>query len=165
MPVVYIGLGSNKGDRLKNIYLALNHLKEKIVVEKISSFYLTEPVGIKGGWFVNCALEGKTEQSPEKLLDTLLEIEKRMGRVREKKKASRVIDLDLLLYEDEIIDKDSLVVPHPHLHKRRFVLTPLVETNPHLIHPVLGRSLKEILRELKDSYQVEKILESSYGGH
>ncbi len=165
MPVVYIGLGSNKGDRLKNIGLALNHLKEKIVVEEISSVYLTEPVGIKGGWFVNCALEGKTEQSPEILLHTLLEIEKRMGRVREKKKTSRVIDLDLLLYEDEVIDKGSLVVPHPHLHKRRFVLTPLVEINPHLVHPVLGKSLKEILRKLKDSYQVEKILESSYGGH
>ncbi len=165
MPVVYIGLGSNKGDRLKNIDVALNHLKKKIVVEKISSFYLTEPVGMKGGWFVNCVLEGKTEQPPEKLLHTLLEIEKRMGRVREKKKASRMIDLDLLLYEDAVVDKVDLVVPHPHLHKRRFVLTPLVEINPPLIHPVLGKTLKEILKELKDSHQVEKILENRDGGH
>lgn len=165
MPVVYIGLGSNKGDRLKNIDSALNHLKEKIVVEKISSFYLTEPVEMKGGWFVNCVLEGKTEQPPEKLLHTLLEIEKRMGRVREKKKASRVIDLDLLLYEDAVVDKSDLAVPHPHLHKRRFVLTPLVEINPRLVHPLLGKSLKEILGELKDSYQVDKILENGYGGH
>ena len=165
MPVVYIGLGSNKGDRLKNIEVALDHLKEKIVVEKISSFYLTEPVGMKGRWFVNCVLEGKTEQSPEKLLDTLLQIEKRMGRIREKKKNPRVIDLDLLLYEDAVVDKVDLIVPHPHLHKRRFALIPLVEINSHLVHPVLGKSLKETLKELKDSHQVDKILENGYAGH
>jgi len=165
MPVVYIGLGSNKGDRLKNIKVALDHLKEKIAVEKISSFYLTEPVGMKGRWFVNCVLEGKTEQSPEKLLDTLLQIEKRMGRIREKKKTSRVIDLDLLLYEDAVVDKVDLIVPHPHLHKRRFALIPLVEINSHLVHPVLGKSLKEILKGLKDSHQVDKILENGYAGH
>jgi len=165
MPVVYIGLGSNKGDRLKNIKVALDHLKEKIVVEKISSFYLTEPVSMKGRWFVNCVLAGKTEQSPEKLLDTLLQIEKRMGRIREKKKTSRVIDLDLLLYEDAVVDKVDLIVPHLHLHKRRFVLTPLVEINSHLVHPVLGKSLKEILKGLKDSHQVDKILENGYAGH
>ena len=165
MSVVYIGLGSNKGDRLQNIDLALDHLKEKIVVEKISSFYLTEPVEMKGGWFVNCVLEGKTEQPPEKLLHTLLEIEKKMGRVREKKKTSRVIDLDLLFYEDAVIDKVNLVVPHPHLYKRRFILTPLVEINPNLVHPGLGKSLKEILKGLKDSHQVDKILETRYGSH
>ncbi|TKJ46284.1 2-amino-4-hydroxy-6-hydroxymethyldihydropteridine diphosphokinase [Candidatus Aerophobetes bacterium Ae_b3b] len=165
MPVVYIGLGSNKGDRLKNIKVALDHLKEKIAVEKISSFYLTEPVGMEGRWFVNCVLEGKTEQSPEKLLDTLLQIEKRMGRIREKKKNPRVIDLDLLLYEDAVVDKVDLIVPHPHLHKRRFALIPLVEINSHLVHPVLGKSLKEILKGLKDSHQVDKILENGYAGH
>jgi len=165
MPVVYIGLGSNEGDRLKNIKVALDHLKEKIAVEKVSSFYLTEPVGMKGRWFVNCVLEGKTEQSPEKLLDTLLQIEKRMGRIREKKKNPRVIDLDLLLYEDAVVDKVDLIVPHPHLHKRRFTLIPLVEINSHLVHPVLGKSLKEILKELKDSHQVDKILENGYAGH
>ncbi len=165
MPVAYIGLGSNKGDRLKNIKVALDHLKEKIAVEKISSFYLTEPVGMEGRWFVNCVLEGKTEQSPEKLLDTLLQIEKRMGRIREKKKNPRVIDLDLLLYEDAVVDKVDLIVPHPHLHKRRFALIPLVEINPNLVHPVLGKSLKEILKGLKDSHQVDKILENGYAGH
>ncbi|MBA7650180.1 Bifunctional folate synthesis protein [subsurface metagenome] len=165
MPVVYIGLGSNKGDRLKNIEVALDHLKEKIVIEKTSSFYLTEPVGMKGRWFVNCVLEGKTEEAPEKLLDTLLQIEKRMGRIREKKKNPRVIDLDLLLYEDAVVDKVDLIVPHPHLHKRRFALIPLVERQPNLVHPVLGKSLKEILKELKDSYQVDKILENGYAGH
>ncbi|MFQ5834693.1 MAG: 2-amino-4-hydroxy-6-hydroxymethyldihydropteridine diphosphokinase [bacterium] len=165
MPVVYLGLGSNKGDRLKNIEVALNHLKKKIAVEKISSFYLTEPVGMKGEWFVNCVLKGKTEQPPEKLLDTLLQIETRMGRVRKKKKVSRLIDLDLLLYEDAVVDKVDLAVPHPHLHKRRFVLTPLVEISPNLVHPVLGKSLKEILKELKNSHQVEKILENRHGDH
>lgn len=165
MPVVYIGLGSNKGDRLKNMDLALNHLQKEIAIKKTSSFYLTEPVEIRGGWFVNSVLEGKIEESAEKLVATLLGIEKVMGRVREEKKTARVMDLDLLLYENAIIDKVGLVVPHPYLHKRRFVLRPLVEINPNLVHPVLGKSLKKILRDLKDSHRVDKILETSYGGY
>ena len=151
---VYIGLGSNKGKRIGNIKEALNHLKEKMEVEKVSSFYLTEPVGIKGGWFVNCVLKVRTDNNPKKLLEILLEIEKRMGRIRTKKKISRVIDLDLLFYEGKIIKEKDLTLPHPRLHKRRFVLIPLAEINPELYHPILKKSIKEILESLIDAHRV-----------
>jgi 2-amino-4-hydroxy-6-hydroxymethyldihydropteridine diphosphokinase len=157
MPFVYIGLGSNKGDKVKNIREALKHLEKKIRVQKVSSFYLTEPVGIKGEWFINCALEGKTEEEPREALNSLLQIEREMGRIRMARKEARIIDLDLLLYEEKIIHKNDLTLPHPRLHKRKFVLIPLLEINPHLYHPVLKKPLKEILKDLKDSHQVKKI--------
>lgn len=154
---VYIGLGSNEGERIRNIKEALNHLKKKMEVKKVSSFYLTEPVGIKGGWFVNCALEVRTDSDPKRLLKILLEIEKRIGRIRTKKKISRVIDLDLLFYKGKIIKEKDLTLPHPHLHKRRFILIPLAEINPELYHPILKKSVKELLESLTDEHRVEKI--------
>lgn len=129
-------------------------------VKKVSSFYLTEPVGIKGGWFVNCVLEVRTDSDPKKLLKILLEIEKRMGRIRTKKKISRVIDLDLLFYKGKIIKEKDITLPHPRLHKRRFILIPLAEINPELYHPILKKSVKELLRSLTDEHRVEKIVSS-----
>jgi len=154
---VYIGLGSNKGKRIRNIKEVLNHLKKKMEVKKVSSFYLTEPVGIKGRWFVNCALEVRTDNDPKRLLKILLEIEKRMGRIRTKKKISRVIDLDLLFYKGKIIKEKDFTLPHPHLYKRRFILIPLAEINPELYHPILKKSVKELLESLTDEHRVEKI--------
>jgi len=139
---------------------ALDYIGEKMKIEKVSSLYLTEPIGIKGGWFVNCVLEAITEEKPEELLETFLGIEKKMGRRRIKeKKISRVIDLDLLFYEEKIIKEKDLIIPHPSLHKRRFILTPLNEINPNFHHPVLKKSIKEILESLTDKHRVEKILE------
>ena len=158
MPVVYIGLGSNKGDKEKNIKKALGYLKKKIKVHKVSSLYLTEPVGVEGGWFVNCALEGETEKKPKNLLQELLQIEYRMGRRRTGTKGSRVIDLDLLLYGEMVSYEEDLILPHPRLHKRKFVLIPLIEINPHLYHPVLRKPLKAILNTLEDPHQVKKII-------
>ena len=89
-------------------------------------------------------------------MDTLLAIEKEMGRVRKKKKEERIIDLDLLLYEGRVLKEKGLILPHPRLHKRGFVLVPLVEINPHLYHPILKRTVKEILNRLKDSHRIEK---------
>ncbi len=157
MPRVYIGLGSNRGDRLKNLKDSLSHIKREIEVRRVSSLYLTEPVGMKGSWFLNCVLEGETELEPNELMETLLAIEKEMGRVRKKKKEERIIDLDLLLYQRRVLKEKGLMLPHPRLHKRRFVLVPLVEINPHLYHPVLRRTVKEILNGLKDSYRIEKL--------
>ena len=157
MPRVYIGLGSNRGDRLKNLKDSLSHIKREIEVRRVSSLYLTEPVGMKGSWFLNCVLEGETELEPNELMETLLAIEKEMGRVRKKKKEERIIDLDLLLYQRRVLKEKDLILPHPRLHKRRFVLVPLVEINPHLYHPVLRRTVKEILNGLKDSYRIEKL--------
>lgn len=156
MPLVYIGLGSNKGNKVKNTRQALKYLKKKIRVRKISSFYLTEPVGINGDWFINCVLEGETEKKPKNLLKDLLQIEQRMGRRRTGRKEPRVIDLDLLLYGEIVIQEEDLVLPHPCLDKRKFVLVPLLEINSHLYHPVLKKPLKVILNTLRDPHQVKK---------
>ena len=156
MSLVYIGLGSNRGDRLKNLQDSVSHIKRKIEVRRVSSLYLTEPVGMNGRWFLNCVLEGETELDPGDLIETLLVMEKEMGRIRKKKKEDRVIDLDLLLYEGKVLKEKGLVLPHPRLHKRGFVLVPLVEINPHLYHPILKRTVKEILNRLKDSHRIEK---------
>lgn len=160
MATAYIAIGSNKGKRIKNIKEALVRIREEMRVEKTSSFYLTEPVELKGGWFVNCVLEVKTDKEPEELVRTLLKIEEKMGRIRIKeKKIPRVIDLDLLLYEERIMEEKDLILPHPSLHKRGFVLIPLNEINPDLYHPVLKKSVKEILQSLTDIKQVERIIE------
>ena len=159
MACAYIGIGSNKGNRIKNTKEALGRIREEMRIEKVSSFYLTEPIEVKGKWFVNCVLEVITNQGPRKLIRTLLKIEEKMGRTRIKeKKTSRIIDLDLLLYEGKIIREKALTLPHPFLHKRRFVLVPLVEINPDIYHPLLKKSVKEILGALTDNHVVEKIL-------
>lgn len=159
MACAYIGIGSNKGKRIKNAKEALDRIREEMRVEKVSSFYFTEPIKVKGEWFVNCVLEVTTNQEPRELLRTLLKIEGRMGRRRTKeKKISRIIDLDLLLYEEKIIKEKELTLPHPLLHKRRFVLAPLTEINPEVYHPLLKKPIKEILAALTDNHAVEKIL-------
>lgn len=160
MATAYIAIGSNKGKRIKNIKEALVRIREEMRVEKTSSLYLTEPMELKGGWFVNCVLEAKTDKEPEELVRTLLKIEEKMGRIRIKeKKIPRVIDLDLLFYEERIMEEKDLILPHPSLHKRGFVLIPLNEINPDLYHPVLKKSVKEILQSLTDIKQVERIIE------
>ncbi len=170
MACAYIGIGSNKGKRIKNAKEALGHIREEMRVERVSSFYLTEPIevypvregfsnGVNGKWFVNCVLQVTTNQEPRELLRTLLKIEGKMGRIRIKeKKISRIIDLDLLLYEEKIIKEKELTLPHPLLHKRRFVLAPLSEINPDVYHPLLKKPVKEILATLTDNHAVEKIL-------
>ena len=98
MACAYIGIGSNKGKRIKNVREALDRIKKKMKIERISSLYLTEPIEVKGEWFINCALEVMTNKEPVQLLRTLLKIDEKMGRIRIKeKKISRIIDLDLLL--------------------------------------------------------------------
>jgi len=156
MSFIYLGIGSNKGNKLSNIKEALKYLKEKIQITRVSSLYLTEPVDIEGEWFINCVLEAKTEKQPLKVLEELLEIEKGMGRMRTKKKRPRVIDLDFLLYDDKIIKEEGLIIPHPRLHTRRFVLIPLREINPQFFHPLLKKSVNEILKNLKDNHRVIK---------
>lgn len=157
MAVIYIALGTNTGPRVRHIRVALEKLKNDILIERASSLYLTEPVQVKErAWFVNSVVKGRTSMSPRELLDYLLAIEDRMGRVRGEKER-RTIDLDILFYGDRVIREDALIVPHPRLHQRRFVLLPLMEISPNLTHPVLGRSIEELFRELQDSHQVERI--------
>lgn len=147
MVKVYIGLGSNLGDKGENLKKAVDLLKEKCKILKSSSLYETEPVGYKEqGWFLNCAIEIKTNLNPQELLEFLLLIEKRLGRVRAIKNGPRTIDLDILFYDNKIINENNLIVPHPRLHERAFVLEPLNEICPNFVHPVLKKSINKLYK-------------------
>lgn len=158
MTRVFIGLGSNIGDRKKNIEVAMRLLDAPpdIKVEKGSSLYTTEPIGYVGqDWFLNSVVEVSTLLSPKDLLHRCQAIEEQMGRVRTMLWGPRTIDLDILLYGEEIIEDDELIIPHPNMHKRGFVLVPLAEIAPEVIHPKLNKKASELLRQLKDGHKVE----------
>jgi 2-amino-4-hydroxy-6-hydroxymethyldihydropteridine diphosphokinase len=159
--ISYLSLGSNVGDREAHLREAVRRLSALGTVGKISSFYETEPVEFtKQPWFLNCAVELDTEKTPLGLMRGLLDIEKQMGRDREASapKGPRTIDIDILLYGDQIIDEPGLKVPHPAMHQRRFVLAPLAEIDAEVIHPVLERSVGELLDELPaDAGKVRKM--------
>jgi 2-amino-4-hydroxy-6-hydroxymethyldihydropteridine diphosphokinase len=155
---VYIGFGSNLGDRVAQVREALRRLLSQTRMEavRVSSLYRTEPVGLEEqGWFVNGAAWLRSRLGPRELMGRLLELEARMGRVRETPGGPRVIDLDLLLYGDAVMDEPGLRIPHPRFHERRFVLVPLCEIAPEVRHPVLGMTIREILEGLEDSKAVE----------
>jgi 2-amino-4-hydroxy-6-hydroxymethyldihydropteridine diphosphokinase len=154
----YIGIGSNLGDRRANTVEAVDRVSKLPAtrVVRASSLYESEPLGDAKTWFVNSVIEIETEFNAEQLLKKLKAIEAVMGRKRVKGKrwGSRVIDLDILLCDREVIDKRSLKVPHPEMHKRRFVLLPLAELAPHVIHPHLGQSVSALLATVKDDKRV-----------
>jgi len=157
-----IGIGSNLGDRRKHCAEAVERLKQIRGCEFIrcSRWYLTSPVGTQDqNWFVNGVACLDSEISARELLGRLLSIEAGMGRVRTEKWGPRVIDLDLLLYGMDILDESDLKVPHPYMHLRRFVLVPLAEVDPAVIHPVLARTASQILEELKEEGQEVTLLE------
>lgn len=152
----YIGIGSNLGDDLANCLEAVRLLDELggCRVEERSSFYRTEPVGVEGqAWYLNAVVCLETERAPLHLLQGLLAIETKMGRVRKKKWDARLIDLDLLLYGDRVINQPDLTLPHPRMHERRFVLVPIAELAPNLIHPVYGKSMCDLLENCPDEGQ------------
>jgi 2-amino-4-hydroxy-6-hydroxymethyldihydropteridine diphosphokinase len=149
----YIGFGSNLGNRLnncKNAIAALGALPLCSLV-KTSSFYETSPVGlVEQPAFINGVVLLETAEDAHWLLRQMLEIEKTFGRVRTLRWGPRSIDLDLLFFDDQIINTPELSVPHPFLHERRFVLEPLNELAPSFRHPTLGKSVADLLRDLKD---------------
>lgn len=146
MAVVYLGLGSNCGDRLANLRAGAQRLHAAITITQVSSVYETEPVGYaEQPWFLNAVLEGYTELGPDTLLQFALGIEKALGRERSFPNAPRTLDIDILLYGELKIASPTLTVPHPRLTERGFTLCPLTEIAPHLEHPVTGDSMENIL--------------------
>ena len=161
--ICYIGIGSNLGNALKNCQHAVGSLSlvKGIEITRASSFYKTEPVGIENqNMFINAVVEAKTVFSARNLFQNLQNIEKDMGRSREVKGGPRIIDLDLLFYGQEIIREVDLIVPHPEIQKRRFVLEPLCEIASYFIHPAFGVSIRGLKDRLSDNKMVEMIKES-----
>ncbi len=157
----YIGIGSNLGDRQRNCLEAVKRMGKMpdCRITGRSDWYLTKPVGVEDqDWFVNGVASLTTEISPQVLLRRVMDIEADMGRVRRERWGPRIIDLDILLFGQEIIHEENLKVPHPLMHLRRFVLEPLAELVPDLIHPSLGLSMMELHRRLPDDGQVVTLI-------
>lgn len=151
MATAFVGIGSNLGDRESHLRHALELLAAEPGIEIVAASVLreTEPVGpVEQGPFLNGAVEVSTELPPRELLERLLDIEQRLGRVRRERFGPRTIDLDLLVYGDEVVDEPGLTVPHPRLHERRFALEPLAELAPGLVLPGRG-PLSALLAELE----------------
>ena len=157
--LAYIGFGSNIGDRLKHLQNAIHALSkmEGIVLEQISSIYKTAPVGYEAqGQFLNGVAAIQTSLSPLSLLQTLKDIETVIGRQHRIRWGPREIDLDILIYGDLCVQTEELVIPHPEMHLRGFVLVPLAEIAPNLVHPVFQESIQTLLNRLKNGKSVLK---------
>jgi dihydroneopterin aldolase/2-amino-4-hydroxy-6-hydroxymethyldihydropteridine diphosphokinase len=149
VPIVYISIGSNLGDREENCLKAIQLLSAAgISITKQSTMFETEPWGLKEQpRFINMAVEAGTGEGPYRLLEILKEIERNMGRGKTTKWGPRIIDLDILFYDGLVIDTPELKIPHPLMHEREFVLGPLAEIAPDKVHPVLKKTVRELLRD------------------
>ncbi len=159
MHVAYIGFGSNIGDRLGHIRNAVRALSktEGITLQEISSIYKTDPVGYEAqAHFLNGVAAIQTDLPPLSLLHTLKDIETAVGRQHRIRWGPREIDLDILIYGDMCLQTEKLVIPHPEMHLRRFVLVPLVEIAPNLMHPVFQATVQTLLDSLEDDKSVLK---------
>lgn len=156
MATAFIGFGSNLGNRIDfcDRAVTLLSLLPHSRLDAVSSLYETEPVndGAAPGpdWFLNGVAQIETDIAPKSLLEICREIERSLGRDQDNRKGPRTLDLDLLLYDDCIINEPALTIPHPRLHQRRFVLAPLVELAPDRRHPILAQSLRDLLAQLDD---------------
>lgn len=155
--LVYLSLGSNMGDREVHLHDAMARLSAQGRIASVSSFYETEPVEFTNqGWFLNCAVALETTNTPEQVMAGILQIEHEMGRQRLQKKGPRIIDIDILLFSDKIVDSAGLIIPHPAMQERRFVLQPLAEIAPEARHPVLKKTVRELLEVLPAGQAVRK---------
>lgn len=159
----YLSLGSNQGEKLKNLQDAINHIGEKVgAINKISSVYKTKSWGFESEDFLNCCVEVSTNLNPEDLLTTILKIEEKLGRIRsnDKEYSARSIDIDILLFDDEIIFSPNLIVPHPRMLERKFVLVPLTEIAPNYRHTIEKQTILMCLQNCTDDGVIEKIDET-----
>ena len=151
---VYLGLGSNMGDRQENLNRALNFLSQRLRVKQTSSVYDTEPVGnAEQPRFLNMVCQAYTRLAPKGLLALAKGIESKLGRSGNSN-TPRPIDIDILLYGEQVIETPDLVIPHPGMIKRAFVLVPLMEIAPDLVHPVSGKTVKGLLQDIKEKQGV-----------
>ncbi|MEZ4847018.1 MAG: 2-amino-4-hydroxy-6-hydroxymethyldihydropteridine diphosphokinase [Bdellovibrionota bacterium] len=151
MPIIYVALGSNMGDREERVLHAVHKMRTFANVKKISTLGETEAEGPCKGQpkFINAVVELDTAYEPEEVLDELLQIEEELGRNIEEKSKNmpREIDLDLIVYGNEIVKTDRLTIPHPRMTERQFVIAPLAELNPKWIHPETGESIQDLLKK------------------
>jgi 2-amino-4-hydroxy-6-hydroxymethyldihydropteridine diphosphokinase len=153
MSTAYIGIGSNLGKRQENCLRAIELIEKKgILIKKRSSLCETEPWGVKDQpLFINMAIEVETDFNPHEFLPVLKDVELEVGREESGRWGPRVIDLDILLFDDIVMEEDGLTIPHPLLHKRDFVLSPLNEIAPNATHPVFKMSVHELLHHLQSA--------------
>jgi 2-amino-4-hydroxy-6-hydroxymethyldihydropteridine diphosphokinase len=155
--IAYLSLGSNLGNREQNLREAIRRASAFGRIVAVSSFYETEPVEFTDQpWFLNCVIALETMAQPAQLMAELLRIEHVMGRQRVVKKGPRSIDIDILLFGDAVVNTPELTVPHPEMTRRRFVLEPLAEIAPELLHPVLQKTVTLLLTELAPGQRVQK---------
>ncbi len=162
----YIGMGSNVGNKLLQCERALSEIlkidRHRLLAQ--SSFYKTRPLGYTAqDWFLNAVVKIETDLDARELLRSLKALESRLGRKESFRWGPRKIDLDLLFFDQEQIQSEALEIPHPRLHKRQFVLVPLAEIDPHLMHPVLRKTVLELLDLLKEDQGVEKLISPKTG--
>ena len=161
--MILVGIGSNLcskkyGEPVDNCKEAIEVLKKKMIIDSLSPWYQSEPLPVSNQpWYINGVLKVKTSLNPNNLLNTLLKVENSFGRTREKKNEPRVIDLDLLTYNDLVIDSKLLVMPHPRMHKRRFVLDPLIDIAPEWVHPILKINAIELRKKIKNQQNIKKL--------
>lgn len=155
MHTSYIGLGSNLGDRQNNITEAVEKLS-KIGITTCSPIYETEPFGYADQpWFLNAIVKLETELSTEALFEHTSSIEKELGKNTPFKNGPRTIDIDILLFDDLVLEHEDLTIPHPHMHERNTVLVPLHDIAPNVIHPKLHKTIKELLESSSDSGEIK----------
>ena len=158
MLTIYLGLGSNLGDQHAYLKESIKRLRNCGTVKVISSFYKTEPVGYTDqAWFLNCVVKMITSLAAQELLEKIHEIEQYLGRIRTTRWGPRTIDIDILLYDNLVLETERLIIPHPRLHERQFVLAPLDEIAPEIIHPIFKQPIRELLLKTNDTSKIEKI--------
>lgn len=160
--IAYISIGSNIGNKLENCKNSIDSLAElkTSIISSRSSFYITEPVDyINQDWFVNLVVKIETRLDPFQLLDKLKSIQSNAGRNHNAERfGPRILDLDIIMYDDLIINSSELIIPHPRMHKRRFVLKPICDIDPHIVHPVLKKDMQCLLDSLDDDGQMVREL-------